>query len=90
MVQRLHSIEETMAVKMPISDARGIGGIGKPGILGAGGGKKPHTPNPISAAAKLEHAIVGQTLIDIIGPRLNHQVCPQEHYERFTILIFPS
>ena len=66
-----------LAANISISDARGIGGIGKPGILGAGGGKKPHTPNPISAAAKVEHAIVGQTLIDIIGPRLNHQVCYQ-------------
>ena len=54
-------------------DARGTG-AGKPAMLGGGGGRKPHTPNPISTAAKLEHAIVGQMLIDIIGPRLNQQV----------------
>ncbi|CAH1799095.1 unnamed protein product [Owenia fusiformis] len=32
--------------------------------------RKTTTPNPMSAAAKTEHAIVGQTLKEIIGPRL--------------------
>ena len=64
----------SLMMKMHFSDARGVGVMGKHGILAPGGGKKPHTPNPISAAAKLEHAIVGQTLIDMIGPKLNLQV----------------
>ncbi len=38
------------------------------------GGRKTATPNPLSATAKVEHALVGQNLINIIGPRLSAEV----------------
>ena len=36
--------------------------------------KKGWTPNPLSAVAKMEHAVVGQALMDVIGPRLTQEV----------------
>ncbi len=42
---------------------------------GTMGGRKLATPNPLTMAAKAEHALVGMTLLDIIGPRLTEEVC---------------
>ena len=36
--------------------------------------RKAGTPNPLTAAAKMEHAIVSKTLLDIIEPRLTPEV----------------
>ncbi|XP_041355189.1 dynein gamma chain, flagellar outer arm-like isoform X3 [Gigantopelta aegis] len=38
--------------------------------IGLSAQRKPGTPNPLSAAVKQEHALVCQTLEEIIGPRL--------------------
>ena len=32
------------------------------------------TPNPLTSAARFEHALVGQSLMEIIGPRLHGEV----------------
>ena len=37
-------------------------------------GKRSGTVNPLSAVAKMEHAYVGQALIDVLGPRLSPEV----------------
>ena len=42
-----------------------------PGSLGM---RKSGTPNPMTAAGKQEHAIVAQTIEEIIGPRLTAEV----------------
>ena len=42
-----------------------------PGSLGI---RKAGTPNPMTAAGKQEHAIVAQTIEEIIGPRLTGEV----------------
>ena len=39
---------------------------------------KTGSPNPLTTIAKMEHAIVGQALLDIIGPRLAPEV--STHY----------
>ncbi len=36
--------------------------------------RKAGTPNPLSGVAKVEHAIVGQCLLEVIGPRLAQEV----------------
>ena len=36
--------------------------------------KKPGTPSALSSAAKLEHALVLQSLQECIGPRLTQEV----------------
>ena len=42
---------------------------------GAGGmNRKSGTPNPLTMAGKLEHALVAQTIKEIIGPRFTDQV----------------
>jgi hypothetical protein len=38
------------------------------------GMRKSGTPNPMTAQSKLEHAIVAQTLEEVIGPRLTTEV----------------
>jgi len=38
------------------------------------GGKKSGTPNPLSPAAKIDHSLVGNTLMDIVAPRLAQEV----------------
>ncbi|XP_074662754.1 uncharacterized protein LOC141915202 [Tubulanus polymorphus] len=37
--------------------------------------RKTGTPNPLTPAAKMEHSIVGQALLEIIGPRLSGDIC---------------
>lgn len=37
--------------------------------------RKAATPNPMTAAARLEHSLVCQTIEEIIGPRLTEEVC---------------
>lgn len=32
------------------------------------------TPNPLTSSARMEHSIVGQSLLEIIGPRLQGEV----------------
>ena len=32
------------------------------------------TPNPLTSAARIEHALVGQSLMEVIGPRLQGEV----------------
>lgn len=43
---------------------------------GAGMSRKTGTPNPLTMAGKLEHALVAQTIKEIIGPRFTDQVSP--------------
>lgn len=43
---------------------------------GAGMSRKSGTPNPLTMAGKLEHALVAQTIKEIIGPRFTDQVTP--------------
>lgn len=54
-------------------------------VLGPGPGTKQErftaaskvkgTPNPLTPAARMEHALVGQSLMEVIGPRLQGEVC---------------
>lgn len=39
-----------------------------------GGNKFKGTPNPLTSYARIEHALVGQSLLEIIGPRLQGEV----------------
>ena len=39
-----------------------------------GGHRKGGTPNPMTAAGKVEHALVAQTIEEMIGPRLTAEV----------------
>jgi hypothetical protein len=41
---------------------------------GIGGNRKSGTPNPLTVAGKLEHALVAQTIKEIVGPRFTDQV----------------
>ena len=40
-----------------------------------GGHRKAGTPNPMTAASKVEHSLVAQTVEEMIGPRLTAEVC---------------
>ncbi|XP_064629693.1 uncharacterized protein LOC135488785 isoform X2 [Lineus longissimus] len=44
---------------------------GQRGGVGDRPSRKAGTPNPLSQAAKMEHALVGQALLEILGARLN-------------------
>ena len=52
--------------------------------------RKPGLPNPMTPAAKAEHAIVAQALQNVIGPRLKPEVrygadaCIPPHRVRFS------
>lgn len=50
-----------------MSHGGSMGGVKLPGQMGM---RKSSTPNPMTAGGKQEHAIVAQTIEDIIGPRL--------------------
>ena len=39
------------------------------------GHRKAGTPNPMTAAGKVEHSLVAQTIEEMIGPRLTTEVC---------------
>ena len=43
-------------------------------LLGISKGRKIGTPNPLTGAAKVEHALVGQILLDMMMPRLDQEV----------------
>lgn len=53
-----------------------------------GGMRKSGTPNPMTAAGKQEHAIVAQTIEDIIGPRLTAEVCIKSYFLSCSCNIF--
>lgn len=55
-----------------------IAGAGKAGQFGQKD-KKPTTPSALSSAAKLEHALVLQSLQECIGPRLSPEVSTVFH-----------
>lgn len=43
-------------------------------VKAAGTHRKAGTPNPLTAAGKLEHALVAQTIEEIMAPRLTGEV----------------
>jgi hypothetical protein len=42
--------------------------------MAAGAHRKTGTPNPMTAAGKVEHALVAQTIEEIMAPRLTGEV----------------
>lgn len=46
---------------------------------GIGVNRKSGTPNPLTVAGKLEHALVAQTIKEIVGPRFTDQVTSFSH-----------
>ena len=48
--------------------------VSQSGPKSSTGGKKAGTPNPLTPAAKMDHSVVGHTLMDIVAPRLAQEV----------------